>query len=97
MVAAALKGPRWTPEGTLSPEDAAVTKDKIKMILAAAKVHGFRTLVLGAWGCGAYYNPPAHIAALFRDVLGTHGASFDTVVFAVIGDGNPAVFARAFA
>jgi uncharacterized protein (TIGR02452 family) len=50
--------------------------------------------VLGAWGCGAYCNPPVAVAELFQDVLRTHGAAFHRVVFAIVGDGNTEPFAR---
>lgn len=96
IVAAALKNPEWTAAETLRPEDADVTVKKMKMVLAGAYAHGFKTLVLGAWGCGAYHNPPAHIAALFKAVLKTHGAGFERVVFAVVGDGNQEIFAKVF-
>ena len=45
---------------------------------------GYRALVLGAWGCGAFGNDPRHTAQDFRHALETqYGGAFDTVVFAV--------------
>ena len=31
--------------------------------------HGHDSLVLGALGCGAFCNPPSHIAKLFHEVF----------------------------
>lgn len=47
------------------------------------------TLVLGAWGCGAFGNDPAAVAGWFRQVLVHEGfaRSFDQIIFAV-RDGN---------
>lgn len=54
-------------------------------ILAAAALHGHRTLVLGAWGCGVFRNDPAQVAGAFRDHLdGSFAGAFDHVVFAVL-------------
>jgi uncharacterized protein (TIGR02452 family) len=50
--------------------------------------------VLGALGCGAYENPPEHVAALFKRALARFGAAFERVTFAIIGDGNFAIFRR---
>ncbi|AUG78864.1 hypothetical protein CFP65_4103 [Kitasatospora sp. MMS16-BH015] len=52
-------------------------------VLAVAERHGVRELVLGAWGCGVFGNDPAEVAEAFAQALGSHGAAFDTVVFAV--------------
>jgi uncharacterized protein (TIGR02452 family) len=58
---------------------------RIDRVLAIAALQGHRSLVLGAWGCGAFRNDPNLIAALFRDALfRTHRQRFDRVVFAVV-------------
>ena len=41
---------------------------KINAILCIAEMHNHRVLVLSAFGCGAFRNPPYHIACLFRQV-----------------------------
>lgn len=45
------------------------TKNKIRTIFRIACEQGQRNLVLGALGCGAFKNPPEHVAELFRDVI----------------------------
>lgn len=44
-------------------------KNKIRTIFRIAIDNGQRTLILGALGCGAFRNPPKHIAELFKEVL----------------------------
>jgi uncharacterized protein (TIGR02452 family) len=60
---------------------------RIAKVLSLAVVHGHRTLVLGAWGCGVFQNNPASVADWFRRCLcedDTFQNAFDTVVFAVL-------------
>lgn len=66
---------------------------RIRGVLHAARASGFAKLVLGAWGCGAFGNPPELVAKLFREQLSSpeFRGSFSDVVFAIVdpkGDGN---------
>lgn len=60
------------------------------IILRAAVHYGYRNLVLGAWGCGAFGNDPKMVADCFRQVLAQDDLAmyFDTVCFAVYGSDN---------
>jgi uncharacterized protein (TIGR02452 family) len=61
-------------------------------VLALAAAHGYRRLVLGAWGCGVFRNDAQVVAAAFADHL-HHGAwkrRFERVVFSVL-DLSPAL------
>lgn len=74
---------------------------RIRIILRTAAVHGYKDLVLGAWGCGAFGNDPAVVAECFRTALFDDGLgrAFDTAVFAVCGDQegrNPRAFREVF-
>ena len=65
----------------------------MRAVLHAAKLSGFPNIVLGAWGCGAFGNPPGLVAELFREQLCSleFRGSFRQVVFAVVDpkrDGN---------
>jgi uncharacterized protein (TIGR02452 family) len=73
---------------------------RIEKLLSVAVVHGHRSLVLGAWGCGVFKNDPADVAAWFQFHLcgtGAFARAFDVVVFAVLDKtpGEPTL--RAFA
>ncbi|MBQ7529701.1 TIGR02452 family protein [bacterium] len=56
-------------EERIAPELVEGVKNKIRMIFRIACDHEQKCLVLGAIGCGAFHNPPKHVAELFRDVL----------------------------
>ena len=63
---------------------------KIRAILRIAYNNGQRRLVLGAFGCGAFHNPPGHMAELFKQVLGESEFEglFREIRFAIIEDHN---------
>ena len=48
---------------------AEATRRKIQAIFRIAALNGHTSLVLSAFGCGAYRNPAHHVARLFREVL----------------------------
>jgi uncharacterized protein (TIGR02452 family) len=66
------------------------TKEKIRTILRIAGKYRHDSLVLSAFGCGAFGNPPHHIAMMFRAVFSENEFSrqFKVVVFSIINDHN---------
>ena len=56
---------------------------RAKRICEVAAVNGVDTLVLGAFGCGAFRNDPWVVARAFRDVLAEMGGYFETIEFAI--------------
>ncbi|WP_320128410.1 TIGR02452 family protein [uncultured Sphaerochaeta sp.] len=67
-----------------------LTKTKIRTIFKGAMANHQETLVLSAFGCGAFCNPPEHMAALFHEVLRekTFLHAFKSIVFAIKDDHN---------
>ena len=66
---AALSGPRIDDKGMMFRPEADITLDKMRTILRIGLDNGHDSLVLSAFGCGAFANPPAHIAKLFHQVM----------------------------
>ena len=64
--------------------------EKIRTIFRIALNHGHDAIVLGAWGCGAFKNPPQHIAKLFHQVMDEEEFCnrFKKIVFAIIDRKN---------
>ena len=58
---------------------------RIKNILEVAVANNVDIIVLGAFGCGAFNNPPDLVAEVFRYLLVTKGQGrfFKRVVFAI--------------
>ncbi|MEN9406695.1 MAG: hypothetical protein RLZ12_979 [Bacillota bacterium] len=57
-----------------------------------------QTLILGAYGCGAYNNDPETMACIFAYVLNNNpnAKTFNQIIFAVPGGKNLEVFSRVF-
>ena len=101
--AAAISHPELTADGRLADWAAKATSEKMRNVLRIGLAHGHDSIVLGAWGCGAFRNPPEHIARLFKAVLdeAEFASKFRLVRFAIIEDHNSrnanfAAFAKAF-
>lgn len=87
---AAINHPDLDAANRLTRAAAEATMRKIRTILRIGLCHGHDSIVLGAWGCGAFGNPPAHMAELFRTVLREpeFNDKFFRVRFAIIEDHN---------
>lgn len=101
ITAAAIDTPQLV-DGHMTDVDESITRNTIRYVLRAALVHGHDAIVLGAFGCGAFNNPPDQIAELFRQVLFTEEEfvnKFRIVSFAILDRGcesNYETFARIF-
>ena len=60
---------------------------RIRIALAAAVEYGYKYLVLGAWGCGAFGNRPEDVAGYFKKVIvdEEYGKYFEEICFAIYG------------
>lgn len=59
-------------------------KHRTRRVLEIARAYGYNSLVLGAWGCGAFENDPKSTAVLFKEsLLGDFAGSFREIVFAI--------------
>jgi uncharacterized protein (TIGR02452 family) len=88
-------------DASIGPQLRRTLHERAKKVLAVAAAHEHRTLVLGAWGCGAFRNDPSDAAHAFADALGDEKlrGAFDRVVFAVYDRGggrNLAAFEKQF-
>lgn len=69
-----LKTPFWVTVlasempncGDMGNKEKALARRKIQGVLQMALRHGHSSLVLGAWGCGAFGNDPVVMATLFK-------------------------------
>ena len=59
---------------------------RILKVLSIGVKHGHDSIVLGAWGCGAFGNDGHEIAALFRKALEQNfKGAYRQVIFAIVG------------
>ena len=76
-------------------------KKRAKRILDIAVSEGEDVIILGAFGCGAFRNPPDIVAQAYREVIDDYKYDFKTIEFAVYcppqrGSGNYHAFKRVF-
>ncbi|MCA1782846.1 MAG: TIGR02452 family protein [Dermatophilaceae bacterium] len=56
---------------------------RIGRLLQIARAYGYTSLVLGAWGCGAFGNDPVRTAASFRRRIEHDAGAFEHITFAI--------------
>lgn len=61
----------------------ALQKNRTEQILNVAAINRVDALILGAFGCGAFYNPPEIVARAFKESLEKYKYCFKYVEFAV--------------
>ena len=96
----ARRGERRLQPGTQAWRD--TVELRLRTVLDASLAKGHAALVLGAFGCGAFGNPPADVARLFAEVLASDEfrGALELVVFAIVDPkqadrGNIPTFRRA--
>ena len=60
-----------------------IHKERGRRILAAAAQAECDVVILGAFGCGAFCNPPKVVAQAYREILPEFDGVFDVIEFAV--------------
>jgi uncharacterized protein (TIGR02452 family) len=82
---AAVKNPKLE-NGKLVPWVVDTLKSKIRQILDIALENGHDSLILSAFGCGAYKTPPTEMARIFKEVLSSekYKNAFKVIHFAII-------------
>lgn len=90
ITVAGMNRPDLTDDGYIAPYNVEPIKNKIRTIFRMGLVHGHDSLVLGALGCGAFRNPPRHVARLFHEVMDEpeFNNKYRRIVFAILDDHN---------
>jgi len=77
-------------DGGFTPEGEDVQMNKIRTIFRITLANGHDSIVLGAFGCGAFRLPPEAVAGQFARALGEpeFKGRFRVAVFAILESGN---------
>ena len=75
----------FTADGRLTEEGKEIERDKIRTVFRIALDNGNDSVVLGAFGCGAYRMLPEDVSALFEEVINEDEfkGKFKKLVFAI--------------
>lgn len=90
ITVAGMNRPDINKDGMIADHHVGPIKNKIRTIFRMGLVHGHDSLVLGALGCGAFRNPPSHVARLFHEVMEEleFKNRYRLIVFAILDDHN---------
>lgn len=94
VITCAAPNLRPNPTNRMNPDDGDPTKltdkellqiqeKRMRRILDVAKAHQVDTIVLGAFGCGAFRNKPEVVAQAMKHVVEEYKYDFATIEFAV--------------
>jgi uncharacterized protein (TIGR02452 family) len=79
------------------PESGDLLQRRIHRVLDIAKAYEYKSLVLGAWGCGAFGNDPVRTATDFRSSLENEfDGVFSDVIFAITDWSSERFYLRPF-
>lgn len=81
---------RLTADGHIPEKGKTITLNKIRTIFRIGLIKGHDSLVLGAFGCGAFKTPPREMAQLFHAVMEEEEFKdrFRLIIFAILSDHN---------
>lgn len=90
IAVAGINRPTLTSPEQIIPELIEPVKNKMRTIFRIGLLHHHDSLVLGALGCGAFRNPPSHIAKLFHEVMEEpeFKNKYKLLLFAILDDHN---------
>lgn len=90
ITVAGMNRPDLTADGMIAEHHVEPIKNKMRTIFRIGLMHCHDSLVLGALGCGAFRNPPRHVARLFHEVLEEPEFMnrYRKIVFAILDDHN---------
>lgn len=80
---AALRKPNLN-NGKYYDDDYQMMSDKIESMFMMGIAMKHDSLVLGAFGCGAFYNPPTEVAKIFATMINKYGKYFKKIGFAIL-------------
>ena len=87
---AAINHPKLDSNNKYTDQVRKQMKRKIRIALRVAILKGMTTLVLPAWGCGAFKNPASEVAGSFKEVFQEEEflGAFEEICFAILDDHN---------
>ena len=95
VISCAAPNLRRTPSNVMNPHAgssaAQISRSELELLLTSrirrlftlAAMEGNEVLILGAFGCGAFRNPPEVVAKVFKAVMQEYRFCFETIEYAI--------------
>ncbi len=83
IACSAIKNPKLI-NNKYSKEDRIIMEEKINKIFCVAILNNIEVLILSAFGCGAYYNPPEEVAEIMYKYSTKYSGYFKKIYIAII-------------
>ncbi|SNW62141.1 TIGR02452 family protein (DUF2263) [Orpheovirus IHUMI-LCC2] len=98
LMSAAVRKPKGS---AFNKDDEIESYKRIKMMLEISIQYGYKNIILSAYGCGAFLNPPEIISKLFKRILieEEYIKYFDNVTFSILDtsySNNLSIFTKTF-
>ena len=87
MAIAAIKNPQLINH-KLSSYDYHITSQKINSFFLFAIKHNYIDIIIGAFGCGAYNNPPLDIITIYNECINKYKTYFRSITFAILSNND---------
>ncbi len=92
LAVAAIRHPKLNDNNKYNKKDEELMRKKIESIYEIGILYGHETIILGAFGCGVFRNPPHEVASIFKEMNEKYKRYYKNIVFAIIGDSNYNIF-----
>lgn len=79
-----------------SRDDRSLMVNKIRAIFKLAALYHHPSLILGAFGCGAFGHQPDEVAEIFTEIITDFQYQFTDIVFSILGKNNYRTFHHIF-
>ena len=93
IAAAALIDPPTNNNKYTNTNDKIIMDKMIENIFKTSYFLGYHTLILGAFGCGAFNNPKEEIVEIFNKYIAEYNKKFKNIIFAVLDKNNEGNYA----
>ncbi len=88
----AIRSPELKDGEYANNDDLKIMDKKIESIFKLGIKNKYDSLVLGAFGCGSFSNPPEIVAQLFKKYTAKYGGHFHLIGFAILGKRHYDIF-----
>jgi uncharacterized protein (TIGR02452 family) len=92
ITASAIPTPILNNKYELCNNDKDKLYNKIRNLFIVTEQNNHDCIILGAWGCGSYHNPPVDVALCFKKIINEKDWNIKNFIFAINDNYNYNIF-----